>query len=186
MTSSAMKGLAAGVGIGAVVIAGIFLTNGGATRRSSASDAAADDQAAATPAATPVYNTVAPTGDTIVVNKSPTCGCCGEWVTYMRGQGFTVVVDGMGDEQLDRVRAVNGITNELESCHTALIHGYVVEGHVPAEEIRQMLAQRPRIAGLSVPGMVEGPPGMTSGGPPQPYQVVAFAKDGKVSVYSTH
>ena len=185
MTSSAMKGLAAGVGIGAVVLGGIFLTNGGSKRGAVLPETTAYDPPSAPPGATPEINAVASTGDTIVVNKSPTCGCCGMWVTYMREQGFTVIVNEMGDDQLDRVRAANGVSNELASCHTALIHGYVVEGHVPAEEIRQMLAQKPRIAGLSVPGMVEGPPGMSSA-TPQPYQVIAFAKDGKTTVYSTH
>jgi len=180
MSSSAMKGLAAGVGIGAVVVAGIFFANGGAKRapQTTVATAPSGDGVA------PVVNT-APTGDTIVVYKSPTCGCCGMWVTYMREQGFTVIVNEMADDQLDRVKAANGVSSELASCHTALIHGYVIEGHVPAPEIRKLLAEKPKIAGLSVPGMVEGPPGMSSA-TPQPYKVIAFAKDGKTAVYSTH
>jgi hypothetical protein len=175
-----MKGLAAGVGIGGVVVAGIFLANGGSKRAPETTLAAAPTGDGVAPVVT-----TAPTGDTIVVYKSPTCGCCGMWVTYMREQGFTVVVNEMSDDQLDRVKAANGVTSTLASCHTSLIHGYVVEGHVPAPEIRKMLAEKPRIAGLSVPGMVEGPPGMTSTAP-QAYKVIAFAKDGKTTVYSTH
>jgi len=177
MASSAIKGLAAGVGIGAAVVAGIFLANGG-TKRAPENVASAGDGVA------PVVN-VAPTGDTIVVYKSPTCGCCGMWVAYMREQGFTVVVNEMADDRLQTVKAANGVTPALASCHTALIHGYVVEGHVPAPEIRKMLAERPKIRGLAVPGMVDGPPGMTSS-QPVAYQVIAFTGDGKTSVYASH
>lgn len=183
MSSSAIKGLAAGVGIGAIVVAGMFLANGGSKRGTVAATAPVSD--VPPEGATLAANAIAPTGDTIVVYKSPTCGCCGMWVTYMREQGFTVVVNEMADEQMDRVKAANGITDKLSSCHTALIHGYVVEGHVPAPEIRKMLAEKPKIAGLSVPGMIEGPPGMSSSAP-QPYKVIAFAKNGKTTVYSAH
>jgi len=180
MASSAIRGLAAGIGIGAVVVAGIFLANSGPKR-------APETVAAALPAGdgvAPVVN-MAPTGDTIVVYKSPTCGCCGMWVTYMREQGFTVVVNERSDEQMNTVKATNGVSPALASCHTALIHGYVIEGHVPAPEIRKMLAERPKIAGLAVPGMVDGPPGM-AGSQPVPYTVVAFTTDGKSSVYASH
>ncbi len=117
----------------------------------------------------------------LTVYKTPTCGCCEEWVTHLRENGFSVIVHDQND--LTLVKAANGITPKLESCHTAVIEGYVVEGHVPADLIARMLNERPQIAGLAVPGMPGGSPGMESA-PKEPYQVLAIAKDGSTSVYA--
>lgn len=130
--------------------------------------------ASATPEATPGVPQV-------TVYKSPTCGCCEEWVTHLRENGFAVIVHDQND--LSTVKAANGITPQLESCHTAVIEGYVVEGHVPADLIARMLNERPDIAGLAVPGMPGGTPGMESA-PKEPYQVLAIGKDGRTSVYA--
>lgn len=117
----------------------------------------------------------------VTVYKSPTCGCCAEWVDHLRENGFAVVVHDQDD--LSMVKAANGITPRLESCHTGVVDGYVVEGHVPADLIARLLTERPDIAGLAVPGMPGGSPGMESA-PKEAYQVLAIGRDGRTSVYA--
>lgn len=97
---------------------------------------------------------------TMEVYKSPTCGCCAEWVDIMRDNGFTVNVHDVGNE---KASAEAGILPELGSCHTALVNGYAIEGHVPADDIKRLLKERPRAVGLSAPGMPHGSPGMETG-----------------------
>ena len=118
---------------------------------------------------------------TLTVYKTPTCGCCKEWVKHVQANGFTVKAVDMND--LSQVKRDAGVPAALESCHTALIGTYVVEGHVPADLVKKMLAEKPAIIGLSVPGMVDGPPGMEQGNK-QPYSVIAFAKGGTTRVYA--
>jgi len=120
----------------------------------------------------------------VVVYKSPTCGCCGAWVTYMRANGFTVEVHDQAD--LTAIKRASGVPEALESCHTAQIGGYVVEGHVPVEAIRRMLRERPAIAGLAVAGMVTGTPGMEAGNQHPPYEVTSFTRGGQTAVYERH
>jgi hypothetical protein len=140
-------------------------------------------QAAARPAARPAA-TAAVTPTKVVVYKSPTCGCCGAWIDYMRANGFTVEVHNQDD--LTALKRASGISAANESCHTAQVGGYVVEGHVPVSAIRRMLRERPAIAGLAVPGMVAGTPGMEQGNAHPPYDVVAVGRDGRTSVYERH
>lgn len=123
--------------------------------------------------------------NTVVVYKSPTCGCCTGWVEHMRAAGFEVEVRDMND--VTPVKNEQGVAPEHRSCHTALVGGYVVEGHVPAEQITRMLAEQPAIRGLAVPGMPTGSPGMEQGSPANypGYDVVAFTNDGKSSVYAS-
>ena len=90
------------------------------------------------------------------------------------------------DAQLTAIGRQNGVTDELASCHTAKVGNYVVEGHVPAADIHRMLKEKPAIAGISVPGMPMGSPGMEQGGRVEPYQVIAFTKDGKKTVFAKH
>lgn len=120
----------------------------------------------------------------LVVYKSPTCGCCEAWIDHMKAAGFDVEVKDMQD--VSPVKDEQGVYPQLRSCHTALVGGYVVEGHVPAEQVARMLAERPAIRGLAVPGMPIGSPGMEQGSPEnyQEYQVVAFTNDGQMTVYS--
>lgn len=92
----------------------------------------------------------------------------------------------MTGEQLGAIASGAGVTSELSSCHTAKVDGYVVEGHVPAADIRRMLKERPPIAGISVPGMPPGAPGMEQGGRNVPYDVIAFTKDGRRSVFAKY
>ena len=117
----------------------------------------------------------------LLVYKDPGCGCCEKWVEHMRAAGFEVSTRNTSD--MDPVKRRYGVTPALASCHTALAEGYVVEGHVPAELVLKLLKEKPRVAGLAVPGMVTGSPGM-EGPHPRPYDVLAFDKTGKTSLYA--
>ena len=121
----------------------------------------------------------------ITVYKTPTCGCCKEWVKHINASGFfKATVHDLDD--LSSIKRSLGVPRALESCHTAVVGRLVIEGHVPADLIRKLGADpRPPkgIAGLAVPGMVSGSPGM-EGGPKEPYDVIAFYTDGKTSIYA--
>lgn len=120
---------------------------------------------------------------TVTVWKSPTCGCCSSWVDHMREKGFEVVTIDTSD--VHAVKRVHGVAADLGSCHTATVGGYVLEGHVPAEDVRRLLAERPAIVGVAVPGMPMGSPGME--GPfSQKYDVIAFDRSGRRSVFASH
>lgn len=118
----------------------------------------------------------------ITVYKSPSCGCCAKWIDHLTANGFKVTTRNM--DNVDPVKDQNHVPAALRSCHTAVVNGYVIEGHVPAADIQKMLRDHPKIAGLSVPGMVTGSPGMEGSGA-QAYDVVAFG-DGKTSVFAKH
>ena len=122
---------------------------------------------------------------TIVVNKTPTCGCCGAWVKHLEQAGFTTEVHNMND--LGAIKERVGIPYGMGSCHTAEVDGYFVEGHVPAEDIKRLLHERPDAKGLVVPGMPAGSPGMeVPSGQVDRYEVILVGKDGKTSVFATH
>ena len=111
-------------------------------------------------------------------------GCCADWAEYMKGHGFTVRIEDVTN--LTAIKVENGIPPGLGSCHTALVDGYVVEGHVPVEPILRMLEERPEIAGLAVPGMPTGSPGMeVPGVPAVPYDIIAFDRAGNTAVYDS-
>jgi hypothetical protein len=121
----------------------------------------------------------------MTVYKSPTCGCCGKWVTIMREQGFDVKT--MNVDDMSQIKATYGVAPELGSCHTALVGGYVVEGHVPVESVKRLLREKPKVAGIAVPGMPVGSPGMeVPSGKKEPFDVIAFQRDGKTSVFAKH
>ena len=126
----------------------------------------------------------AATAATLDVIKTPTCGCCSVWIERMKAAGFTVQSRDVADTSPAAKAA--GVPDTMRSCHTARIGGYVIEGHVPAADIRRLLAQKPKAVGLSVPGMVAGSPGMEMGGRGERYQVMLIRKDGKHSVWATH
>ena len=127
----------------------------------------------------------ASTGETLVtVYKSPTCGCCQGWVDYLRDEGFQVQTHDVAD--LNPIKARVGLADpSLASCHTALVDGYVVEGHVPADDIRRLLRERPPIVGITAPGMPQLSPGMMSR-EPKGYDVLSFDERGEVAVFSRH
>ena len=116
---------------------------------------------------------------TVAVTKDPSCGCCAKWVDHLRQAGFTVTVT---EGPVTAVKARLGVPRELASCHTALVDGYVVEGHVPADAIKRLLAERPNGTGLAVPGMPAGSPGMeVEGRDPATYAVILFGPEGRTA-----
>lgn len=121
---------------------------------------------------------------TVEVWRSPYCGCCGEWVKHLEKSGFKVQVNMV--EETSAVRKLAGIPEKLGSCHTAKVGGYALEGHVPASDIRRLLAEKPKAVGLAVPGMPLGSPGMEQGNTKQPYDVVLVKRDGTSSVFQSH
>lgn len=119
----------------------------------------------------------------VVVYKSPTCGCCNEWVSHLRENGFEVTVHDRLN--MDPVKRAMGVPQRLQSCHTAQVGDYVIEGHVPADDIARLLKEKLPVKGLSVPGMPMGSPGM-EGPRKDPYEVLTFQPDGRTSVYTRH
>jgi hypothetical protein len=133
--------------------------------------------AAAQPASRPL---AAPTE--ITVYHSPTCGCCKSWISYLRANGFQV--KSIEQEDLSEIKAEAGVTGRLVSCHTALVQGYVIEGHVPAGDIQRLLREKPKVTGLTAPGMPGAGPGMDTG--KDPYEVLTFDAKGHTTVWAKH
>jgi hypothetical protein len=122
-------------------------------------------------------------GPVVQVWRTPTCGCCGAWVGHLETNGMRVEVKMQDD--LSPIKAKHGVPRSLEACHTAVVGGYVVEGHVPAEDVKRLLRERPPVAGLVVPGMPAGSPGM-DGPVSEPYATLALAADGTTRVFARH
>ncbi len=122
---------------------------------------------------------------TVSVFKDAGCGCCGGWIAHMRTNGFTVTAADISPDRMDVVKSGAGITSDTASCHTALVDGYVVEGHVPASDVQRLLAERPDAVGLAAPGMPSGSPGMEGAGS-EPYDVLLIHKDGRTEVFASH
>ena len=120
----------------------------------------------------------------VLAYRSPTCGCCELWVEHMRAAGFRV--DVQTTDHMGAVKTEAGIPVGKESCHTARVGDYYIEGHVPASDVKRLLAEKPDARGLTVPGMVPGSPGMEQGGVRHAYDVLLVAKDGATSVFSRH
>ena len=119
----------------------------------------------------------------VTVYKNPWCGCCGGWVEHMRANGFEV--EAIDVEDLTPVKTAMSVPESLQSCHTAKIGSYTIEGHVPAADVLRLLQEAPEgVIGLSVPGMVAGSPGMGEGD--TPYQVISFTADGSMRVYARY
>ena len=127
----------------------------------------------------------ATTKPTAVVYKTSSCGCCKMWVEHLKANGFTVEAKDVSSDEVRAVSKAAGLKDDDTSCHTAKIGGYIVEGHVPASDIQRMLKEKPAIAGIAAPGMPQGSPGMEQGSK-EPFDVVAFTKDGKTKLYSKH
>jgi hypothetical protein len=122
---------------------------------------------------------------TMTIYMSPTCGCCAKWVDHVRAAGFRTVVH--EDEDMETVKDSLGVPKDMRSCHTAQVEKYLIEGHVPAEDIKSLLAKKPGAAGLAAPGMPPSSPGMAVPGQPhEPYDVLLFGRDGKSEVYAKH
>jgi len=121
-------------------------------------------------------------GPEILVYKSPTCGCCKKWNEYLTANGFVVTSRDMDD--VSPIKAELGVPRTLVSCHTAVVQGYVIEGHVPAADIARLLKEKPKVLGLSAPGMPGASPGMDTGS--DPYEVVTFDAKGATTVWARH
>ena len=118
------------------------------------------------------------------VYKSKTCGCCQDWIDHIEAAGISVESTDLNDMNSKKIEL--GVPSELASCHTAVIDGYVIEGHVPASDILRLLREKPAVTGLTVPGMPHGSPGMETGRE-DPYQVLAFdSKDKDLQVWSEY
>ena len=133
---------------------------------------------------TTVMPAVAANYPPIAAYRNPGCGCCEKWAEHLRHAGFTVTLE--DDPSLAERRAKLGVPAELAGCHTAMMGEYVIEGHVPAEDILTFLARSPEARGLAVPGMPMGSPGMEMGVEPEAYDVLIFTADGKSQVYARH
>lgn len=122
------------------------------------------------------------TSQKLVVYKSPLCGCCGDWVTYMEKHGYKAEVHDL--DAVEEVKTRLGVPQDMWSCHTAIIGDYVIEGHVPVEAIDKLFSERPKIAGLASPGMPMGSPGMN--GPKEPNVIVTFGGKTPSTVFGTY
>jgi hypothetical protein len=130
-----------------------------------------------------VATTEAPPTPVVTVYKSPSCGCCKLWMDHLASNGFKVT--GKDMDNVQPIKDELGVPGALGSCHTATVDGYVVEGHVPAADIKRLLKERPKVVGLSAPGMPSGSPGM-EGGRKDPYDVLAFDARGRTTVFAKH
>ena len=122
----------------------------------------------------------------LVVYMSPTCGCCTYWVKHMEENGFSVETIKLNN--VDSIKMINKISPQISSCHTGIINGYFVEGHVPAKDVKKMLSLRPKIRGLAVPGMPAGSnvPGMEVKDSPAKYEVLSIEYNGINKVWSKY
>ncbi len=121
----------------------------------------------------------------ITVYKSPTCGCCTDWEVHLEKEGFKVISH--KERNMNRIKKSLGVKSHLASCHTAVIDGYVIEGHVPANDIKRLLKERPPVAGLTAPGMPQHSPGMQPPGErPRGYSVLTFDKEGRTRVFTRY
>ena len=135
-----------------------------------------------TGAAAPAVN-AAPKEPKITVYKDPSCGCCKSWIAHLIKHGYRV--DAKDTPEMAEIKRTLGIPETLTSCHTAVVNGYLIEGHVPAADIAKLLKEKPKVAGLAVPGMPMGSPGM-EGPRQQHYQVLSFDKNGKTKVFASY
>ena len=143
-----------------------------------------------------IFSTILLTGSALVLSqrvnadsgmtvyKSPTCGCCSKWIKHMEDNGFSIKAVDVTD--VNQVKQYYGISPGLGSCHTALVDGYVIEGHVPADDVKRLLAEKPDLLGLSVPGMPVGSPGMEMGDRVDSYSVMAIDKNGETRVFNQY
>ena len=135
---------------------------------------------------TPLWARPAASPIPLQVWKDPSCGCCGDWIAHMQQNGFQVTTHDSGN---NAVRAKLGLPKQYASCHTALVGGYLVEGHVPAADVKRLLKEKPKALGLAVPGMPVGSPGMDGpvyGGRRDAYDTVLVLRDGGSRVFQSH
>ena len=120
----------------------------------------------------------------ITVYRSPSCGCCGVWIEHMKKHGFQIT--DIKTDDMAAIKQQHNVPENLASCHTAIIDGYVLEGHIPADDIKRFLTKKPNVVGLTVPGMPIGTPGMESRNIKQPFAVLAFNNQGETKVFNSY
>ncbi len=120
----------------------------------------------------------------IVVYRSPTCGCCEKWLAHLKQNNF--VIKDIVTDDVQAIKDKYGVSPEMASCHTAIVNGYVVEGHVPASDIKNLLKTKPAIVGIAVPGMTVGTPGMEMGDKKEPYNVMSFDSQNHTAVFNSY
>lgn len=120
----------------------------------------------------------------MTVYRSPTCGCCGKWLEHAKQAGFKI--NDVISDDMDTIKARFGVPEKLASCHTAIVDGRVIEGHVPAADIQKLLQSQAGLTGIAAPGMPMGSPGMEMGGRQDAYKVISFDKEGKYEVFAEH
>jgi hypothetical protein len=135
-------------------------------------------------AASPLKALAQGAGPAIHVLKDPDCGCCSAWIEILGNDGFVVTTEPTAGERLMCYKLDNGIPQEMVSCHTGRVDGYMIEGHVPAADIRRLLEERPDAVGLAVPGMPYGSPGMGPESERDAYDVFLIQRDGSTDVFS--
>jgi hypothetical protein len=173
---------AAGAGAGVVAGAAADSDAGSLAGGAAASDASGATQATTIPA-TASADSMMLTALTLVVNKSPTCGCCQAWVDHMEENGFKV--ETVDHDDMNSVKQKLGVTTALASCHTSTIGDYVLEGHVPAADVKKLLAEKHKAHGLTVPGMPRGSPGM-EGPVTDKYDVLLFDTNGQTRIFTRY
>jgi hypothetical protein len=136
-----------------------------------------------TGAAPPSSSSTAPKPPIVTVYKDASCGCCKTWVAHLIKHGFQV--DAKDTPDMSDVKRALAVPDALTACHTAVVNGYLIEGHVPAADIARLLKEKPKVAGLAVPGMPMGSPGM-EGPRKQHYQVLSFDKNGKTKIFASY
>ncbi|OGT19584.1 MAG: CopG family transcriptional regulator [Gammaproteobacteria bacterium RBG_16_57_12] len=120
----------------------------------------------------------------ITVYRDPNCGCCKDWISHLGRHHFKVI--DLPSDQMDAIKKKYAVPKEAASCHTAVIEGYVIEGHVPANDIKRLLRIKPAITGLSVPGMTTGTPGMEMGSRKDPFNVITFDSNGVADIFNSY
>jgi hypothetical protein len=120
----------------------------------------------------------------VTVYKDPNCGCCSLWVRHMEQSGFTVTAHDTAD--MPAIRAKHGVPAHVQSCHMGVVAGYVIEGHIPADDVKRLLTERPKVKGIAVPGMPVGSPGMEQGNVRHAYSVLTFDDTGRTTVFARH
>jgi hypothetical protein len=118
----------------------------------------------------------------IEVYRSRTCGCCGKWIEHLKANQFEVIEHVVDD--MDEIKQKYAVPGQMASCHTAIVDSYIIEGHVPSDDIKKLLKNKPPVRGISVPGMPVGTPGMEMGSRKDAFQVISFDKDGQYRVFS--
>lgn len=172
--------------LGLALSVALAACGGGSGERSSRNATDATDAPAGGPAGSAAVTAgLSDSARVATVYKTPTCGCCQAWVDHLTASGFRVTT--VDRQDLAPIKAEHGVGEHLASCHTALIGGYVVEGHVPAADIVRLLKERPAVAGIAVPGMPSGSPGMEMPGvPADRYDVLSFDRTGATRVFASH